>query len=216
MVWHKTLDTINIYFCAGSILNEWYILTTATCVKDFAERGVELYVRAGATSKIQGGTVHKVKKCKIHEKFDKANHRNDIAVLKLEKPIDLDHTTKEAIELVDNVGLYFDKASAAGWGSIQGVDLKYVDPLQGVKMNIVNTKSCNETYDMRLLEGQICAAKEYSYSVSVYGFGDTGAPLVAGGKLAGILSFPHPRKDAPDVFTEILHYIDWIKSNMKN
>ncbi|XP_029435622.1 serine protease 55-like [Rhinatrema bivittatum] len=79
--WAVSLQTQNIHFCGGSILNAWWILTAAHCIKQpYLEN---LRVKTGLTIIWRVRKEIAVKKIIIHKSYDKVSKDNDIALLLL-------------------------------------------------------------------------------------------------------------------------------------
>ncbi|XP_041760825.1 prostasin-like [Anopheles merus] len=73
--------------CQAYLITEWHLLTLASCVADVDQNEQELYVRLGKFS-IPGlpkPQIRYVEQIIIHERFDKSNNANDVALLKLRK-----------------------------------------------------------------------------------------------------------------------------------
>uniref|UniRef100_A0A182UIL4 Peptidase S1 domain-containing protein n=1 Tax=Anopheles melas TaxID=34690 RepID=A0A182UIL4_9DIPT len=78
--------------CQAYLITEWHLLTLASCVADVDQNEQELYVRLGKFS-IPGfpkPQIRYVEQIIIHERFDKSNNANDVALLKLRKKANVD------------------------------------------------------------------------------------------------------------------------------
>uniref|UniRef100_A0A182XBJ3 Peptidase S1 domain-containing protein n=1 Tax=Anopheles quadriannulatus TaxID=34691 RepID=A0A182XBJ3_ANOQN len=78
--------------CQAYLITEWHLLTLASCVADVDQNEQELYVRLGKFS-IPGlpkPQIRYVEQIIIHERFNKSNDANDVALLKLRKKANVD------------------------------------------------------------------------------------------------------------------------------
>ena len=83
--------------CAGSVIDEEYIMTTASCLvkKGWELEGVKLKVGIGYTDMEDNpGTWHNVKSYTLNNQFKYP--KNDFAVLKLAKAVDFDASVQPA------------------------------------------------------------------------------------------------------------------------
>lgn len=106
--------------CGGSILNEWYILTAAHCL-DFAFLPTEFVTfRAGSANNRNGGVVVQAENITIHPNFDYKTYENDVAIVKLVEPLELNNETIQAINIVDEdfVINNFEMVQVSGWGRL--------------------------------------------------------------------------------------------------
>lgn len=210
-------------FCAGSILNEWYILTAAHCVYLTSAESIE--IRAGSSLRLEGGTTYGVSNVKIHPEYNASySVANDIAILKLETPVDLENNiwTKQSIPL------YYSKdpirrdtvAQVAGWGvttlEAEGTCGKVQKQLQKLRVKIIDYKYCNElwSHDGGLPAGTICAATSPRDATSSTCNGDSGGSLVIDEKLVGITSHNNDGKD-PDIYTKVAYFKTWIEEKKR-
>lgn len=202
--------------CGASILNNNTIVTAAHCV--FQREIDDLMVRAGSSLVEQRGSMHRVEKVDIHEKFLKTGqlYENDVALVYLQDEIAFDEK-RQAIRLFPkgekpSPG---DEAEVTGWGSSTSENSP-VTQLQVVKVTVIDTTVCNETYrstqGISLPEGQICAGESGKGSC----WGDDGGPLAIQGRLTGIVSWGDACKKAanPGVYTSIGFFKTWIDDKM--
>uniref|UniRef100_A0A1S4GDH1 Peptidase S1 domain-containing protein n=2 Tax=Anopheles gambiae TaxID=7165 RepID=A0A1S4GDH1_ANOGA len=78
--------------CQAYLITEWHLLTLASCVAVVDQNEQELYVRLGKFS-IPGlpkPQIRYVEQIIIHERFNKSNNANDVALLKLRKKANVD------------------------------------------------------------------------------------------------------------------------------
>ncbi|KAK0161259.1 hypothetical protein PV327_009748 [Microctonus hyperodae] len=210
-----SLQAYGFAFCGATIIGKNWVLTAAHCTS----YGVNtIKVRAGTSYKAAGGTVHNVVEIIKHEKYTTNNYGipiNDIAVLKVETPFDIDET-RQAIQLFDYqeesiVGIH---STITGWGAaVEGGSTTEV--INTVNVPIIHKEVCSEAYERfgGLPEGQICAA--YPEGGKDACQGDSGGPLTILGRLAGIVSWGNgcARPGYPGVYTEVAAYRQWIKEH---
>ena len=92
--WSVSLRVLNeIHFCGGVILSEHHILTAAHCVHDPEIKNFDLRAAIGTdTLADHSGRRHRIAEVILHPLWTSRTNINDIAVLRLEQPIDFrDH-----------------------------------------------------------------------------------------------------------------------------
>ncbi|XP_012283089.1 trypsin-1 isoform X14 [Orussus abietinus] len=210
-----TLQLSGFSFCGGTIVANQWVLSAAHCM-GYPTSMVK--VRAGSAYTASGGSLHAVEKVIVHEKYGTTPYgvpKNDVALMRLKEPLELDNTRK-AISLFEQneeaeVGAY---SVITGWGvTSQGGSSPSV--LQTVQVPIVSKKKCSEAYSRYggIPPGQICAA--YPEGGKDACQGDSGGPLAINGRLAGIVSWGNgcAKPGWPGVYTEVASYRDWILEN---
>lgn len=200
-------------FCAGAIISRHYVLTAAHCVRLPKD---QLFIRAGSSSRTEGGSRHQLDTVVLHEKFDVDDYglrsTHDIAVVRVKEPFIYDATRKsiplfnKTEKLVVNAD-----AKAAGWGKNEY--RRFPDQFSKLDFHIVDAKSCNESFKSwgGLLEGQFCATSQDQENQH-FCHGDSGSPLSVGGRLAGVTIYGGgcEKWDSPGVYTEVAYFRDWI------
>ncbi|XP_011706634.1 PREDICTED: lectizyme-like, partial [Wasmannia auropunctata] len=144
-----SLQILSQHFCAGSILNENWIMTAGHCV-DAVPSVDYLTVKAGkhdiATNEATEQSV-KVAKGFIHESYGGGVGPYDIGLLKLASPLKLTNEV-QAIELADPESDPTGEAWLCGWGSVSNSHFPEMpDKLQHVKMEYVDRKTCHEAVE---------------------------------------------------------------------
>jgi len=214
--WQASLQVIGFHFCGGSIISEDTILTAGHCTTSYPASSITVRIASDRTS--SGGALHKVAKVVRHEAFRTNIYgipENDIAVLKLQVPIQLSEKA-QPIPLFDQDEDAPEGAAStiSGWGALREGG-RTPDQLHTVDVPIVSKSLCNDAYSGfgGIPHGQICAA--YPAGGKDTCQGDSGGPLVIGGRQAGIVSWGNgcARKGYPGVYTEIAYLRNWLAEN---
>ncbi|KAJ5694344.1 hypothetical protein N7536_004756 [Penicillium majusculum] len=202
-----SISKSGVYTCAGVIISNDRVVTSARCVYSLESSPMSFSVRAGSSKTSSGGSAWMVSKIARNARFDPVTNDFDVAVLKLASSVTPGPTVK-TIEFVQP-GQEPEEGTecvASGWGNLGG-------QLQSVTLPIVNREKCNQTYAGQITDRMICAGPEAGKGTCP---GDRGGPVTCGGKLAGIISQTKGCEllGLPDVFTDVANsYIQsWIKS----
>ncbi|XP_067121395.1 clotting factor B-like [Centruroides vittatus] len=212
------------FFCGGSVITSYYILSAAHCF-DFGLT-TDYFVRVG--SHIAGqGTRHDLLNIYQHENYRRGEFYDDIAVLEVTEEINLNG--RVAPICLPSPRFYGDSlvgrdVTVAGWGltSFAGFPSSI---LREVSVPVVPNSKCQNAYGRAILptisrgitEKMICAGVDEGGKDSCQG--DSGGPLVLedGGKwmLVGIVSFGYKCAEPgyPGVYTRVVNYLRWLADN---
>jgi secreted trypsin-like serine protease len=151
-------------WCAGTILNEYWILTAAHCAVPASNAVIEYNASFLRGINNTENTVP-VEEFIIHEDFDFDTITNDIGLIKLKEPIDTSFHQDPFAKLA-MPGSYYatgTPAVVAGWGIWDYLNTSFVPPLQKADTFVVSSDDChralaNNQYDLPVTRSNICAA----------------------------------------------------------
>ncbi|XP_037713753.1 spaetzle-processing enzyme-like [Drosophila subpulchrella] len=149
----------------------------------------------------------------IHPAFQSDNYRNDIALLQMgEEVIFSDYIRPICLLVNEQVGETISMFRVTGWGKTNSFPTSRI--LQTATLNYLDITECTDLFQSENDGTQICAGSLNSDTCS----GDSGGPLSAilpYGKTNrvfqfGIISYGTLTCDAPSLYTNVTHYMDWI------
>jgi len=211
--------------CGATIVDEWHIVCAAHCID--GRKASHFKVVAGAHNihsvlpESTTQTVH-VENMWKHESYDNRVITNDVSLLKLDQPLVFDEYV-QPMRLATNETAPGTVCVNSGWGSTSHTSVAQMpNKLQYVEMPIVERAECQADYSgiNGVDEGMVCAGVTEG-GVSACS-GDSGGPLVCPDEsgeyyLAGIVSWgviPCGQPDKPGVYTNVIHFKDWIEEKM--
>ncbi|EPD57190.1 trypsin-like serine protease [Streptomyces sp. HGB0020] len=207
------------YFCGGTLVAPNKVLTAAHCVAglDWTKNGAVL---AGATDLYDSanGTVAGVWRLWNHPKYNAAAIQNDVAVLTLDRPLDIP-TLRLAASNDDALYTAGRDSVVYGWGLTSGADGADLSvKLKTAQLPLVADATCDSAMQSVLGEDDFAEGSMLCAGTPATGGdagtttpcnGDSGGPLVSGGKIIGIVSWGVQgctAQGAYPVFTKVKSY----------
>lgn len=211
----------------GAIIDHQWILTAAHCFDSLIELDEQLeseLIVSVATDHVnnmrQPGFHQKKAKWFLHEKYDSMDIINDIALIKLDTPLEF----SEKVSAIPLPQAYLEekkytKGKVIGFGAISETSFSGHSQLMQVEIDLFHDdKYCSAKQNLYKAEFMFCAGDKEGRKDSCYG--DSGGPLFVQRPdgsyfLAGIVSFSTrgcARKDTPAFYTRVSSYLDWIRN----
>jgi V8-like Glu-specific endopeptidase len=213
-------------YCAGTLIDPWWVLTAGHCVSfSAANRASEIDVVVGRHDLRNGTDGERIGVADIirHPGYDNQTLANDLALLRLERAATAG--TPVTLATAADAGLFEagDPATVIGWGFTQGNPPgtpNYPDTLREVVVPIVSDTDCANAYGSDLiLPDQICAGDLVNGGIDSC-FGDSGGPLFVdnGGTYVhvGIVSTGNEcaLPGFPGIYTRTATYATWVADTM--
>ncbi|NWU67833.1 TMPS4 protease, partial [Pterocles burchelli] len=210
--WQVSLQYRGEHICGGTIIDPHWVLTAAHCFKNnpIIQRW---HVKAGSNL-LSGTTTLAVEKVFVAEPTRPSPKDNDIALVKLQAPLQVSDSSKPIClpyfdeELLPGTSLW-----VIGWGYTQEHG-KLSETLQQAEVKLIDTESCNQAaYHGEVTEKMLCASVPEGGVDTCQG--DSGGPLQYGGQhwqVVGIVSWGQGcgTPSTPGVYTSVRAYLEWI------
>ncbi len=210
----NTPTEIRSAFCGGSIIGSQWILTAAHCLYGISNPKDVDIVSGSSYPKFPGqGDRVDVSHLIIHPKYNHETFENDIALLRLKRPIKRGKAIKLApsdLDIPINA-----LATVSGWGAVTAYSAM-VDRLLKTDVPIVANNTCNtpDSYANTVKAGMLCAGyRDGGYDACQ---GDSGGPLMARVNgvptQVGIVSWGRgcALKLKYGVYTRVTNYSEWV------
>ncbi|XP_069102702.1 tryptase-2-like [Argopecten irradians] len=215
--WQVSLRYGGHHMCGGTLIDNQWVVTAAHCFQDTSKSYWTVAVGIHDRSHIYRSQIHTAVRVIVHEHYDHSSNHNDIALIKLDKPVDVNTQyvktacLPDANEDFDNV-----VCTATGWGATHsgGQGTQY---LEEVDVPIITNSLCKYYMGNIIYSSNLCAG--YSQGGKDACQGDSGGPLTCKRngqwKLAGITSWGYGcgQRNAPGVYTRVSSFLSWIAAN---
>ncbi|EAT48155.1 AAEL000760-PA [Aedes aegypti] len=216
--------------CGGALINTLYVLSAAHCIKN-DQKPENLVLRLGEHDLSSDPDCDSSGNCNnrvilanvsgiiIHPNYRK--ERNDVALLKLAKPIEYSNYVLPICLPVlpahqeDFIGR---SVFAAGWGR-NGTGEELSEVKMHVELQIVQLEECENLFSRSAPGEMHVCARSATEEIGDTCEGDSGGPLMIELQgtwfQIGIVNFGFPCGTAyPAVYARTAHFIDWIQENL--
>ncbi|XP_063292702.1 trypsin-like [Pelobates fuscus] len=212
--WQSSILYFSEHVCGGTLIDSNWVLTAAHCNLP------SLQVRLGEHNLLvyeEREQFNYAGKICPHKDFNSDTYENDIMLLKLATPANL-NAYVQTIPLASSDVQQNTKCLVSGWGTTSSPTATFPDILQCVNVQSVSTATCQQAYpDDVINDNMLCAGVEEGGKDSCQG--DSGGPLVCNSQLHGITSWgnvPCAVAGKPGVYTNVSKYLKWIQDTIRN
>ncbi|XP_054686376.1 coagulation factor X-like [Grus americana] len=217
--WHAVLvNKYNEWFCGGTILNEYFILSAAHCIKQYKD----IQVLVGMVDKEKeepSRAMHRVEKIIPHAEFDNKTYDSDIALLKLEEPITFSEDVIPAClpekDFANNILMSQTFGIVSGFGrTFERAQL--VKRMKVLQIPYVNRRTCKLALYSPVTENMFCAGYDKDGRDACQG--DGGGPHVTQYNgtyfVTGVISWGEGcgRQGKYGVYTKLSKFLPWVRS----
>lgn len=148
-----SVQTYGSHKCGGSIINSYWILTTASCIRFTVDTFVK--IRVGSSIHSDGGKLYSIEQSIKHPDASIFNDDFDFGLIQLKGKLVFDRNIQPIPLADDNVGIPDNLLSVVtGWGDVSSKSSLY---LQAAIVSIINQQLCNNAYSQKITSRMICA-----------------------------------------------------------
>jgi len=209
------------FTCAGSIINNEWIVTSARCISGIALKYIFMVVGDYDLNNLNepGESTVFPSQIVIHPNFDKPFPSNDIALVKLSQKLTFNSYVKPVcLPSSRTLSSTFSDVfvTFAGWGrtSTNGT---FSNKLKEVQLYALSKTECQKFYSTTYVDSMVCTASSMQGDVCE---GDSGGPLMLQGQsrkyyIAAVQSFRNSKGCGEGMAagnTRITPYLSWIQT----
>ncbi|CAK9294624.1 unnamed protein product [Gordionus sp. m RMFG-2023] len=212
--WQVALLKYGKLKCGGSMISQRWIVTAAHCVERGYKNDFRILVGShNLLDRDDGSEIIEIAGIHIHPDWNRKILKNDIALIKLKKPIKFNKKIQPICLPIMHYNVKGGaQCHATGWGLTENGRTK---TLQQTCLSVSGEAECLK-YNRFPKERHTVCSQSQGTNVC---FGDSGGPLMCSvdGRwtLVGISSFVHGTCYGTSFFTKVAAYADFIKNTLK-
>ncbi|CAH3116615.1 unnamed protein product, partial [Porites lobata] len=176
------IGTYGQLFCGGSLVDPYWVVTTANCISGKSPSSIKVKLGAHYTTSGSVGTEQEIEVAQIikHENYNNPlSYSNDIALIKLLKPANLGVGIGLVCLPDMRHALPFDnlnrKCWITGWGTLSSGG-SHKNALMEAQISLVSRRRCLYSYTGKIDDSMFCAGPDAGGVDTCVG--DSGGPLV--------------------------------------
>nr|XP_054934399.1 trypsin-1-like isoform X2 [Dermacentor andersoni] len=210
--------------CGGSLIAHNYVVTAAHCVVDSEGKKVHKVVIYYNATKPQQGPEVRAEVIILHPNYDDATLVNDIALLKLQESLYIDHFVRPVCLPEEKLNLTGKPVTIAGWGYTAENKTTISYELLQINREILPYTRCEETlvekWQAPLFNSSLILCTSSTDQDTCQG--DSGGPVTMWrhglGYQVGIVSFGLgcARPNGTSLHTNLRFYLPWIASEISS
>ncbi|KAL3287544.1 hypothetical protein HHI36_002012 [Cryptolaemus montrouzieri] len=211
----RKLDYLEMHNCSGSLVSFSWVLTSAHCVKPFANNPEKLYMIAGKPNSseeqiIRSETIY------YHNQFNEESFFNDIALVSTVRPFERNPSVN--IINLPKFTLHIEIRTKCKYMEVLGFETHefyYTKPrrvvLRSLMFNynhsVMSEADCARNREFKVMKNTFCGtAKNMTACLA-----DTGGPAICEGLVYGITYYGCPWDESPSYFTRVDRYLIFIE-----
>ncbi|XP_037551500.1 complement factor D [Nematolebias whitei] len=213
--------------CGGFVIADQWVMTAVHCMPN-GPNGRKVVLGAHSLSEHESTKqIFDILELYNHPDFSSLNYDNDVALIKLDRPVNISDAVATVSFLRAGGGTNPDpgaEVETAGWGSLDNLGLR-PDKLKEAFIEVLSFSKCRRAdyFGRKFTDNMICAHKLVqdncgnSPRIVDSCDGDSGGPLLYNGVAVGITSNGGKKCGQikkPGIYTIISHYTEWIDSTM--